>query len=370
MTKLRIMFAALVLVLIFSACGGRATLEPTNTPEPTKTTEPTVMSVATDTPAPIKTGFTPYSNNPVLVPGAPGSWDDEAVFGTYVMFKDGLYHMLYNGSASPEIKPVAIGYATSPDGRSFTRHAPNPILAGDETGFDAIQVSDGVLLLETDTWMLYYNAGVGPGPGKTIGRATAPDPGGPWERGMHWVLLVGSSSEWDSGFVVPENVIATDKGYAMYYIGGTDQMDEPAMIGLATSPDGVTWTKYNDPDTTEPPFAESDPVLQPGSPDNWDSGSIWGCSALKTASGWEMFYSGSSTRGVQIGYAASADGIHWTKYTGNPILAPEADRVAIEKESFVLEAPSIIVNDPTYLLFYDYGFPRGSIGMAIGMPPK
>ena len=32
-------------------------------------------------------------------------------------------------------------------------------------------------------------------------------------------------------------------------------------IGYATSSDGIAWTKYDDPSTTAPPYAESDPVL-------------------------------------------------------------------------------------------------------------
>ena len=85
--------------------------------------------------------------------------DDAWVWGASVTRgDDGLYHMFYNGSPNPDAASTAIGYATSPDGRSFTRHASNPILAGDETGFDALQVGYGAPLVVEDTWILYYNA--------------------------------------------------------------------------------------------------------------------------------------------------------------------------------------------------------------------
>jgi predicted GH43/DUF377 family glycosyl hydrolase len=308
----------------------------------------------------------PYQSNPVLTKGTSGSWDAGTVFNSHVVFNDGLYHMFYNGSSSPRLESMAIGYATSPDGRAFTKYTSNPIFEADGSGFDALQVGTGVPLVEEDTWILYYNAGSGPGPGKTIGRATAPNPSGPWIRSIHPVLMVGSPGEWDSGFVMPDSVIATDVGYVMYYSGGAGWPGGTSMIGMATSPDGITWAKYNDPATTDPPFAESDPVLQSGPSGSWDSDSVWGCAVLKTASGWEMFYSGGDAISVQIGYATSTDGIHWSKREDNPILAPETDPVAAETESLILEAPSVIVDDSTYVLYYDYGVSTGSIGVATG----
>jgi hypothetical protein len=62
------------------------------------------------------------------------------------------------------------------------------------------------------------------------------------------------------------------------------------MCGLATSADGINWTKYDDPSTTEAPYAKSDPVLQP-SPSGWDAEDVI-CSVMKTDTGWEMLYQG------------------------------------------------------------------------------
>jgi predicted GH43/DUF377 family glycosyl hydrolase len=285
--------------------------------------------------------------------------------------------MFYNGIASPGLDTMAIGYATSADGRSFTKHASNPILTGDESGFDARRVGYGVPLFEEDTWILYYNAGgTERGLGKTIGRATAPAPSGPWARRQQPVLAAGGSGEWDSLSIVPESVVATEEGYVMYYSGEYGYYDEDGrpvgviMIGMATSPDGITWTKYDDPATTDPPFAESDPVLQPGPPDSWDSAIVWECAVHKVAGGWEMFYTGSNQQRIQIGYATSSDGFHWTKHRENPIFVPEIDPLATETEPPLLEAPSVVVNDSTYTLYYDYGLIPGGIGVATGKIPR
>jgi len=321
--------------------------------------------------------FTPYENNPVLNKGPSGSWDSGAIFLPIVVLKDKLYHMLYTGTVDVFSQPAAIGYATSPDGLSWTKHPSNPVLKGDGTGFDALSVSAGTVLVEGDTWILYYNArsvfGVGPGP--SIGRATAPEPSGPWTRSEEPVLMTGSPGEWDSGFVSPDSVIATDEGYIMYYSGGANFDLGAFMIGMATSSDGMTWTKHDDPNTTAPPFAESEPVLHTGASGNWDSITSWLGRVQKTTNGddWEMFYAGESTaagtrfgRASQIGYATSTDGIHWSKYKGNPILVAQADSLATDA---FLEVGTIVVKDSRRFLYYDYGIFQGAIGVAIKTTP-
>ncbi|MGD2177073.1 MAG: hypothetical protein PVG71_04550 [Anaerolineae bacterium] len=307
----------------------------------------------------------PYEDNPVLTKGDLGSWDSGIVFNGRVVLRDGQYHMFYNG-AGRESETVAIGYAVSNDGRVFTKGAANPILEGDERGFDAIQVSDGVAMVETGTWILYYNAGVGRGPGRAIGRATAPSPTGPWSRRTEPVLRSGDFGAWDGGFISPQSIIRTDDGYVIYYVGGAGQAGEPARIGRATSIDGVSWTKHDDPDTVEPPFAESDPLLWTGPAENGESEWVWGCSVLKIRDGWEMFYAVSRSGVVQIDYATSTDGIEWTRYEEDPVLAPEDDPARAELETSILESPASVATDSTYYLYYDYGPPTGGIGLATG----
>jgi hypothetical protein len=178
--------------------------------------------------------------------------------------------------------------------------------------------------------------------------------------------VIGGSAEWDAGYVMPDSAIAADEGYVMYYTGGGDWLGGTSMIGMATSSDGVRWTKYNDPTTTEAPFAESDPVITPGQSGSWDSAAVWGCAVLRTTDGWEMFYTGSDARRVQIGYATSSDGIHWARYEDNPILSSEADPVAVQAGSPIVQSPSVIREGADYMLYYDYGVSVGGIGLAIG----
>jgi hypothetical protein len=77
-------------------------------------------------------------------------------------------------------------------------------------------------------------------------------------------------------------------------------------IGYATSPDGINWTKYDDPITTVPPYDESDPVLDIGLPASWDDTYVGLCGVIfdNTESRYKMWYSGGTGPVIgDIGYA-------------------------------------------------------------------
>jgi predicted GH43/DUF377 family glycosyl hydrolase len=328
-------------------------------PAPTETQQPTPTQIPTETPPSIQFNLVPYEDNPIIEMGAEGEWDQFQVIAGQVVISDNLFHMFYSGSGKDM---HGIGYAVSTDGREFTKHNANPIFQPDGEGFDAIGTSFATPLVMEDTWMLFYNGSaegeVIPGwkyAGSSIGLTTAPEPTGPWTPGQ-LVLNAGGNGEWDAGLVIPSRVIATEDGYIMYYTGGPDQT-EPVrwMCGMASSSDGINWTKYDDPNTTEAPFAESDPILQPG--DSWDSESVH-CSVLRTDSNWEMFFEGWGPLGAgnvsKIGYATSQDGVDWTKYPGNPILYPQSDPAAHPLQYDELNHPSAVKDGSIYYLFYSY----------------
>ncbi len=315
-----------------------------------------------------QTELTPYTNNPVIGYGTSGTWDEGIVYLPEVIFKDGLYYLFYSGSANLMTTPFAIGYATSIDGFNWTKNSSNPVFEADGTGFDAFMVAEGKIIIEDSLWILYYNARAvgGPGPGPSIGRATSTSPDGPWDRMNDPILTTGSSGEWDAAFITPNTILIVDSGYIMYYSGGTGYPLPPsdhAMVGLAFSSDGITWTKYDDPLTTNPPYAESDPVLTLGSAGSYDSGLAWECDVLKTTNGFEMFYTGDpdSWTGERISYATSINGINWIKYEQNPILSDMQNWATID-----LVGPSAIIINNEYFVYYvgNTTLFNGQIGLA------
>ena len=81
-------------------------------------------------------------------------------------------------------------------------------------------------------------------------------------------------------------------------------------IGYAISPDGIEWTKYNDPVTTIPLYSESDPVMLPGPNGSWDDQFVVSGSAIYDSihSNLKLYYGGGDTDGkAQIGYAIAAN---------------------------------------------------------------
>ena len=267
--------------------------------------------------------FAAYTAGNPVVHSTPG-WDQDAVFWPSVIFVNNTFYMTYVGTNDFPDTAVAIGLATSSDGYSYTKDL-NPIISGDGTGFDAYDAGSSVLWYDDPTWYIYYSARSTPPsmPGNIIGRAVSnTSPHGPWIRSDDTLLAVGSPGEWDSQFISPDVIIKYGSDLIMYYYAGDVFPSGYSQIGMATSTDGgLTWEKYNDPTTTSPPYAESDPVLKPDK--DYDRLGIFGCTVLRRDTLWDMFYAGKNATGKSICYATSLDGIIWQKDSvNNPIFTP------------------------------------------------
>lgn len=302
-------------------------------------------------------------NNPVLNNGQAGEWDSGIAILANVVLNNDTVYLFYTGGTNFFTDPLAIGLATSTDGLNFTKYNSNPIFEADGNGFDAWTVARPVVINVDTDWLLYYDgrpSTIGFGPDSAIGLATSTSPYGPWVRSEDAVLEVGTSGEWDDGFLDVCSVVESDSGFFIFYTGGDSTFPNGTswQIGMAFSEDGLVWNKYDDPTTTSHPYAESDPVLQP-SPGSWDYPFLYSGSVLKTGSQWEMIYDG----GPGFGYAVSSEGIHWTKDSSNPVFTPAQDPYA----GGVIEVPSVLLygNDTLfYYMYYDYSL-SGGIGVAI-----
>jgi len=179
------------------------------------------------------------------------------------------------------------------------------------------------------------------------------------------VLFPGSFGEWDHDFVSIPAVLFDDSTYHMWYCNAVNQNLE--RVGYATSPDGISWTKYDDPTTPNHPYAESDPVLNPGPPGSWDSEGVGGPSVLLIGNTYHMWYSG----GGAIGHATSTDGIDWDKDTLNPVLIKGP--VGSWDYGWVL-GPRIVFDGQIYHMWYSawdgvHGLERVRIGHATAPHP-
>lgn len=302
-----------------------------------------------------QTLWTQYASNPVMDVGANGAWDDGAAFLPCVIKEGDTLKMWYGGAdGTLDLARPQTGYAWSLDGITWTKYAGNPVLPKRPGEWDDGGAVPGGVLREGDTLRMWYSgtSAVGPfGPGQSpIGLATSVD-GITWNRLSAPVLQPGVVGEWDSDIFFPGNVIKDNGIYKMWYSGGTGTFfsinSHKISIGYATSPDGINWTKYNDPSTSSAPYQYSDPVLIHGSGADFDEDRAWDAWVLKKGEGYEMWYTGGSDdTGQIIMYATSRDGIHWTRLAA-PVIhitAPWAPNQAI--------SPSIILDGGQYRMWF------------------
>ncbi len=283
-----------------------ATLEPL--PEPTATAVPIERFDATNI-LPLT------STDPVIEHGEEGDWDRNLDIAA-VLYHDGQFHAFLNRFPGWPPTTFGLSYHTSPDGLHWTQMADGPVFSEqDLPNKNHVPIGGSMHVEEDGTWVHYFytwNKGSGRSV-NYIGRATAPDPLGPWTADEAYVLEPGEAGAWDSEGVRRPFVMKNEAGYVMYYVG----VNGRAMIGMATSPDGINWTKYDDPETTDSVYAESDPVFRPSNErGKWDERAVSDPLLLQTPDGWVLLYASSIGNGVQVGYALSDDGVHWRRSKG------------------------------------------------------
>ncbi len=201
---------------------------------------------------------------------------------------------------------------------SWVKYGENPVFVPSTW---ATSVNKMAVIKEgPDSYKAWYTAYKSGGTiGFNVGYATSTD-GLSWTENATPVLSKSSSGEWEN-FSGAYNrglyslSVLNDAGtYRMWYGAGNGTR----QIGYATSADGISWTKYNNPGTTTAPYAESDPVLT--NSNAWETGDVYYPSVIKDGSSFKMYYAAESDDGkIRICYATSSDGIAWDKPTLNLI---------------------------------------------------
>lgn len=182
-----------------------------------------------------------YDDNIVLEKSYAWEGDD---FGDATVIKDGNeFRMWYHGWSG--VARITVGYATSPDGKHWTKHA-EPIISKNDLG----QVCSYCLCLrsvhKTNGMLTGWYHGVSgdwrSGQG-CIGYLTSVD-GINWEN--HGLCLHHSGmQDWEKDFAVCPVVVESEVGFEMFYVGYREESRLPS-IGYAASEDGITWHKYEE----------------------------------------------------------------------------------------------------------------------------
>jgi len=270
--------------------------------------------------------WTKYSENPVLKPGPPDSWDIEEL-GDPEVLKDGsVYRMWYWGNDGMIDR---IGYATSTDGINWTKYG--PVLEPGAPGtWDSSGIGELSVIKDGNTYKMWYSGD--DGVNGRIGYTVSND-GINWQKcASNPVLDIGPSGSSDDESVTEPSVIKDGNTYKMWFTA-----NDSGPVGYAISDDGINWTKY-----------PRNPVLDFGAPGSWDDAEVDNPFVIKNCDVYEMWYGGRHNVSA-IGYATSREGIWWTKYGGNPVLRPGLPGSWDDK----VDCPSVIKDGSLYKMWYD-----------------
>lgn len=298
------------------------------------------------------------AENPVLVKEN-NFYEGTAIGSPSVILINDTLRMVYAAGGTDLKGRINAAYST--DGTSWTKHVENPVLdIGTPGSWDDYFLDTPEIIQDSTGFKLYYFGDTDNDPiGSAFGVATSTDLIN-WTRSdLNPILSPGQPGEWDGLYIESPTVAFAEGTYYMLY-SGIDTMWQ-VKIGLATSPDGINWTKF-----------AGNPVLDGGLNTSWEGFSIATPSLLKTDTGFEVWYCGVSYSDmldnnqidtIKIGYASSSDAIHWVKYAGNPIL----DTYAEPYTSFETRGPwtpDVIywADSAKYYMWYEtaYGFGMAS----------
>ncbi len=249
-----------------------------------------------------------FYKNPVLTPTDNPDYL-YAVTQPKVLYDNGIYKMWYLNLYSSA--RTNAWYAESSDGMNWHNVQNQPVLTpGDSGSWDDYSVYAGAVIKENNLFKMYYNGFQDQYEKWNIGLAVSQD-------GIHWEknnepVLAADEQEYQ---IVVSSVIKHNSIYYMYY---TVRHYPYYSISLATSTDGINWSKY-----------ANNPIIN--STKDWEGTGVFYPSVIYNQNRFEMIYMNADAN--SFGFAVSSDGINWSKnnspvFTTNDTYNKWANRIA------------------------------------------
>jgi len=339
MPSIIVLLLASGVLAVFAGCG--TSTAPSRQPTSEAPASPASPASPSEPPAQAATRFGwPDGERPAVSREMTGV--DEAYINPGAMIDhDGTLHMYANLFTDwpGEVQTV---HLSSTDGAQWDLAQDAPVLDSDDVPFarPGFDVSTGFIAPD-GTWVLVF-ATVSISQPWEIGIATAPGPDGPWTVAPEPVLS-GTQGSWDAGGVAWPSVVPTDDEFAMYYSTYTSD-PKATVIARATSADGLTWIK------------DENPVLEPVAA--WEGSGLDRPRVVPADDRYVMVYAGSDL--TDRGVAFSTDGISWERDGGAP---------AITMDDFPVDGRSwdaALINRDGVLTYYlEIGTATASIGTEI-----
>ena len=235
--------------------------------------------------------FVAYKSNPIFTGTGKDTWDKQMRERGYIIREDNIYHLWYTGYEKNDGNR-SLGYATSTDGISFTRHPQNPV-------HDAHWVEDMCVVKSKDTYFMFAE-----GKGDLAHLLISKDKIHWQEKGQLDIRQTNGQPISKGAFGTPAVFIEKGIWYLFY------ERDDRG-IWLATSKDHTIWTNVQD-----------DPVIKMG-PELYDQFAVAMNQVIKYKGYYYGYYHASAFKDWHewsTNIAVSKDLIHWQKYPNNPII--------------------------------------------------
>lgn len=219
--------------------------------------------------------------------------------------------------------------------------------------FDSTHAKYPCVLKVRGEWWMWYNGRSDDAFTGSVGLATSKD-GLVWTKKNNGdpVFKHGPSGTFDSTKVDHPAVLSFGGRFHMWYTAG--DAGSRYKIGYATSEDGMHWTRENG----------ARPVLGPGEKGKFDDQTVLHPAVIRDEEGLlHMWYNGvGPQKSFRIGHATSRDGIHWERQNGgNPVLEPS--RVGGRSEQYVYNV-MVLLKSGTYHMWTCPDAIAGVEGMA------
>jgi len=177
--------------------------------------------------------WTKHAANPVMVRSQPWA-ESHYICEPNILFEDGLFRMWFS-QMYPANGKTALGYATSRDGFTWTKHPKNPVLA-----LDHVEIHRPSVMRHAGKYYLFaVDDEYGKKGPATMRRWTSTD-------GIAWGderLIMTATQPWENKGQCNMAVVVDEKGrWHMLY---TADAGIGGCFGYAWSDDGLTWTKHD-----------------------------------------------------------------------------------------------------------------------------
>lgn len=281
----------------------------------------------------IKAVFSDYVSNPIFSKTNSINSPSLGVGSSFILYDNGKYKMWYANLYDG--RKYDVNYAESADGITWSTKTSTAVInKGASNAWDSYSVYPGAVIKENQTYKMYYVGVTSQDGDSYVGLATSTD-GINWTKNQMPVIMVLNRR------VAVNTVLIYNNKYYLYF-NYTNTLQGNSGIGLATSSGGSTWNII-----TENLIINDQ---------TWESSGLISPCVRYEGGQFKMVYSTLANNG--FGLAVSTDGINWTKSTNNPFFTPSNTIWSSQ-----VRYPYLVKVDNKYRLYYT-GYSNNLLSIA------